>query len=120
MTPSRLAELRELEKARTKGPWTADVRIEEADHTSDIAFASGPVCEDVKYIHSETRVNWPTSVQADHDAAFLSAIVNAAPALLDLWSAAITLCTFLDDDIGMDKTELTMLRAALAKLEGPK
>ena len=37
--------------------------------------------------------------------------------LLDVVEAAQILRVFLDDEIGMDKTELTMLRSSLSKLE---
>lgn len=51
------------------------------------------------------------------DAHGIALLRNVADELVAVCEAASILRKFLDEEIGMDKTELTMLRVALAQLE---
>jgi len=86
MTPSRLAELRELEKGRTKGPWIKTY--------TDLGQLAGFDCrigttKENGWFASLTGIKNDAGTEniiAKDTAEFICALVNAAPLLLELWS----------------------------------
>lgn len=59
----------------------------------------------------------PLRAAVDADTLGIAVLRSNVPLLLDIKDAARVLEKFLTHDVGMDKTELTMLRAALAKYD---
>lgn len=104
-----LEKLKQLDKEATQGRWDAEYGV---SLRTSWAIVSGN--NYVLHLDSSENLDLDAeSNQVEPNLELIETTRNSLPDIIRLIEAAECLRKFLDDDIGMDKTELTMLRVAL-------